>query len=63
MPTDDGKSAVVEFVAKNREALLPVLNDTTIKAFEKGRVAKVEIESNVKQVRKDFSLDTFGMVM
>jgi len=63
IPSDNGKSAVVEFVAANRTALLPILNDKSIQVFEKGRVPKGIIESAIKPVRKDFNLDTFGMVM
>jgi hypothetical protein len=63
VPSDDGKSAVVEFVARNRAALLPILSDKSIKAFEKGRATKSDIEAAVQQSRKDFNLDTFGMVM
>jgi hypothetical protein len=62
-PTDDGKSAVVEFIAQNRAALLPLLNDKSIQAFEKGIASQAAIEAAVQQVRKDFSLETFGMVM
>jgi hypothetical protein len=63
VPTDDGKSAVVEFVARNRAAFQPLFNDKTIKLFEKGKSARTDIEAATKQVRKDFNLDTFGMVM
>ncbi len=62
-PTDDGKSAVVEFVAQNRAAFSPLLADKTIQVFQKGAVSKAAIETAIKQVRKDFSLESFGMVM
>lgn len=62
-PTDDGKSAVVEFVAQNGAALLPLLNDKSILAFEKGVSSQATVEAAIQQVRKDFSLETFGMVM
>ena len=63
VPSDDGKSAVTEFVARNRTALLPILNDKSVTSFEKGRAAKSSIESAMQQYRKDFSLDKYGMVM
>ena len=63
VPTDDGKSAIAEFVARNRTALLPILNDKSVTSFEKGRVSKSAIESALKQFRKDFDLDKYGMVM
>ena len=62
-PTDDGKSAVVEFVAQNHGALQAILADKTIQVFQKGAVSKSVIETAIKQVRRDFNLDTFGMVM
>jgi hypothetical protein len=62
-PTDDGKSAVVEFVAQNRAALLTILSDKTIQAFEKGIASQVTIDAAIQPVREDFSLETFGMVM
>jgi hypothetical protein len=62
-PTDDGKSAVVEFVAQNRAAFASLLADKTIQIYRKGEASKPAIEAAIKQVRKDFTLDTFGMVM
>lgn len=62
-PTDDGKSAIVEFVAQNSTAFLALLADKTITVYEKGAVSKQVIESAVKPRRKDFNLDSFGMVM
>src|ERR1700679_4023899 len=35
VPTDDGKSAIVEFVARKRSALQAILADTTITSYEK----------------------------
>jgi hypothetical protein len=62
-PTDDGKSAVAEFVAQDGAALLPLLNDKSIQAFEKGTAPQATVEAAIQQVRKDFSLEAFGMVM
>lgn len=57
-PSDDGKYAVVEFVALDRKALQPILSDPrTVKAFEKGRAKKDDIERELKIYRKDFSLE------
>jgi hypothetical protein len=57
-PTDDGKYAVVEFVARDRKALAPILADArTLKAFEKGKAKKDDIERELKIYRKDFSLE------
>ena len=62
-PTDDGKSAIVEFVAQNRTAFSVLLADKTIQVFQKGSASRPAVESAIKQVRRDFNLDAFGMVM
>lgn len=63
LPTDDGASAVVEFVARTRAGLQFLFDDQSIKPFELGRVAKDDIESAIRQQRKDFDLNKFGLVM
>jgi hypothetical protein len=56
-PSDDGRYAIVEFVAHDRKALAPILEDArTVKAFEKGKSKKNDIEKELKIFRKDFSL-------
>ena len=62
-PSDDGKFAVVEFVARNRAAFQAILNDKTITVFEKGKAARSDVEGTIKGHRKDFNMDSFGMVM
>lgn len=61
--SDDGRFAIVEFVARNRSAFQAILNDKTITVFEKGKDSKSNIESAIKNFRKDFDLDKFGTVM
>ena len=63
LPSDDGKSAVVEFVAFHRAAFQALFNDKSITVFEKGVASKAAIETAIQQHRKNFSLDTFGVVM
>jgi hypothetical protein len=63
LPSDDGRFALVEFVARNRSAFQALFNDNPITVFEKGRVGKAGTESALKPFRKDFNLNTFGMVM
>jgi hypothetical protein len=63
LPSDDGRFALIELVARNRSAFQSLLSDKTIAVFEKGRVTKAQIESALKQYRKDLSLDSFGTVM
>jgi hypothetical protein len=62
-PTDDGKSAVVEFVGRNRDAFRAILADRSITVFEKGRVPAAQIETAIRRVRKDFDVAKFGVVM
>src|SRR5271166_2596258 len=56
VPTDDGKSAIVEFVAKNRKALQTILADTAITTFEKGTQSASAIETALKRFKQDFNL-------
>jgi hypothetical protein len=57
-PSDDGNYAVVEFVAKTRAALAPILADSrTVRAFEKGRARKDYVETEIRKYRRDFSFE------
>jgi len=62
-PSDDGKWAIAELVAVDRSALLPVLAETGLLVFEKGKASRQTIESAIRQYRKDFSLDRFGVAV
>ena len=61
--SDDGRFALVEFVARDRSAFQAILNDKTVTVFEKGRSKKADIEKALKLFKKDFDLDQFGTVM
>jgi hypothetical protein len=61
--TDDGKSAIVEFVAQTRTPLLPILSDTTITSYEKGSQSSSAIETALQARKKSFSLVQFEVVM
>ena len=61
--SDDGKYALVEFVAKDPAALQPILNDKSLKVFIKGKDKKGDIEAELKKYKKDFDLNKFGVVM
>jgi hypothetical protein len=63
VPSDDGRLAIVEFVARSRSAFEALLADKNITALEKGRVSKTSLEAAVRTYRKDFDLNKFGMVM
>ena len=55
--SDDGKNAIVEFVARDRVALDKIVKDNrTVKAFEKGKDKKDDIETEMKKHKKDFTL-------
>lgn len=49
----------------DRAALLPILADHEpgVLVFEKGRVGRSQIEAAVRQYRKDFSMDKFGVAI
>ena len=61
--SDDGRFALVEFVARDRKAFQAVLNDKTIKVFEKGKDKKEDIEKELKKFKRDFDLSKFGAVV
>jgi hypothetical protein len=57
-PSDDGKHAIVEFVARDPRALQGIVSDPRVViAFAKGKAKKDDIEKELKKYRKDFSLD------
>jgi len=63
VPTDDGKFAIVEFVAKSRKALQTILADATITTFEKGTVSASAIETALRARKADFDIVKFEVVM
>jgi hypothetical protein len=63
LPSDEGKTAIVEFVARDRAAFQPLLNDANVRVFEKGRTPRKDLAPALKQFRKDLDFDKFGMVM
>lgn len=65
VPSDDGQSAIVEFVARERSAFLSIsgANRPDVRVFQKGRDARADIESEFKRYRKSFSLDELRTVV
>ena len=63
IPTDDKKFVIVEYVAADMKALDPILNDKSLKVFEKGKHSRQVIEQELKLVRKDFDLSLFGITV
>src|SRR5215471_15123283 len=55
--SDDGKYALVEFVGASPADLkfIATSNATGVKAFEKGKTTKAEVEAEFKKYKKDFS--------
>ena len=62
--SDDGKSALVEFVAHDHAGLAGILRDREYRqdlvVFEKGRHKREDIEREFRKYKKDFNLDNFG---
>lgn len=61
--TDDGKSAIVEFVARDRSAFQTILADKSITVFEKGKDTQSDIETALQKVKKDFTLNKYSMAV
>ena len=61
--SDDGKSALVEFVARDRAALAAILADTRpgVKVFEKGKAKRDEILLEFRKHKKDFDFERLGV--
>ena len=59
-PSDDGKWAIVEFVARDKAAFQPIAaaarNTPGIKAFDREKNSKEEIEIEARKIKKDFDL-------
>ena len=62
IPTDDNQFAIVEFVAVNHAAFASILADTSILTFEKDKHARVEIETALKKLKKEFVLESLGAI-
>ena len=59
--SDNGKFALVEFVAHDVAALSDILSGehSDVKAFEKGKAGKADIESEFRKYKKNFDLNKF----
>jgi len=62
--SDDGKFALVEFIAVSKADLSGILStsDSRVQLFEKGVHGKDKIEAALKVHKKDFSFDRFETV-
>ena len=63
--TDDGKHAIVQFVAQDRAAFKDLLADKSpdVMVFEKGKAKKEDIETAFRNFKKDFDLDQMGVAL
>ncbi len=61
MMSDDKKHALVEFVARDRSSFKDLLADKRpdVKASEKGKAKRSDIEAEFKRFKKDIDLDRF----
>ena len=60
--SDDGKFALVEFVARDRSAFHQILADATITTFSKGKDNPANIASAFQKLKKDFDFSKFGVL-
>jgi hypothetical protein len=60
--SDDGNYALIELVARDRSVLVPILNDKSVKSFEKGVANPSDIESAFRAYSPSFSFSTFDEV-
>lgn len=60
--SDDGKFALVEFVALHNKKLESVLNasEKNVTAFRRGRATKAEIEAEFRKHKRDFDWNAFS---
>jgi hypothetical protein len=61
--SDDGQSALVEFVARDASAFQHILADTSIKSFRKGKDKREDIEAEFRKHKKDFSFENFQVIV
>jgi hypothetical protein len=63
--SDDGKLALVEFVALNPAAFQDLLDDSRpeVKVFRKGKDKREDIEKEFKKHKKDVNLNSFTVVV
>jgi hypothetical protein len=59
--SDDGKYALVEFVALDRAAFAPILAEkhSDVKVFHKGKDKKADIETEFRKFKHNFDIESF----
>ena len=60
LPSDDGKHAIVEMVARDRSAFQAIINDKRpdVVVFEHGKYTQAQMEAGIQPYKKGFTLDT-----
>ncbi len=66
VPSDDGKFAIVQFVARDKASLRGILDDakvpaSNVKAFTPSADQKQDIETALKQYKKDIDISKFDV--
>jgi hypothetical protein len=62
--SDNGKSAIVEFVVQDAGDLRPILEDPRlIKAFLKGKDKRQDVEVELRKLKKDVDLTKLGLAL
>lgn len=63
--TDDGQSAIVEFVARDRRAFKEILESSRagVKTFRKERMSANELSSELKKLKRNFDLNAFRVAV
>jgi hypothetical protein len=57
VPTDDGKAAIVVFVARSYAAFKPLLHDErVIRTFERNQLNEDDLTKELRKYKKDFDL-------
>jgi hypothetical protein len=61
--SDDGRYAIVEFVARDRAAFREILQDrrAEVKVFDKGTARRSDIETEFRKHKRDFDLDDLAV--
>jgi hypothetical protein len=59
--SDDGRYALVEFVALDRAAFKPILEEkrADIKVFHKGKTKRADIETEFRKFKRNFDIERF----
>lgn len=62
VPTDDGKAAIVMFVARNYAAFQPILNDArVIEKFERKNIRERDLVVALRKYKKNFDMKQLQM--